>query len=373
VKILFIFGTRPEAIKMAPLIKKASANELIDCRVAVTAQHRQMLDQVLQIFDIVPDIDLNIMEDDQGLFELTSNIILNIGNVLLKEKPNVVLIQGDTTTAMVSSLAAFYHKIKIGHIEAGLRTWNKYSPFPEEMNRKLISMIADIHFCPTDGSKKNLVREGISEKKILVTGNTAIDALFSARAIAKRSAGHFADKFSFLDKRKKLVLVTGHRRENFGQGLLNICMALKIIARQRRNEVEIIYPVHLNPQVQGPVKKTLHDINNIHLIEPLKYLDFIYLMDRSYLIITDSGGVQEEAPSLMKPLLVTRDTTERPEGIEVGTAKLVGTDTNNIIKETNLLLDDASAYQRMASTNNPYGDGKAAARIIDFLVGIMGK
>ena len=372
-KILFILGTRPEAIKMAPLIKEAYVNKLIDCSICITAQHRQMLDQVLELFDIVPDIDLDIMKDNQDLFDLTSNIIFKMRNVLSEEKPDIVLVQGDTTTAMVSSLAAFYHRVKIGHVEAGLRTWNKYFPFPEEMNRNLISVMADMHFCPTVGAKNNLIREGISEKKIAVTGNTVIDALFFILTTIKESANHYNDKYSFLDEKKKLVLVTGHRRENFGQGMLNICKALKRIASQNKNEVEIIYPVHLNPHVQVPVTKILSDVSGVHLVEPVNYLDFIYLMNRSYLIITDSGGVQEEAPSLGKPVLVTRNTTERPEGIEVGSAKIVGTDADTIIKQTNLLLTNKAEYQKMANTNNPYGDGKAAKRIIDFVVGVMGK
>lgn len=366
-RILFILGTRPEAIKMAPVIKKASENKSIDCRVCVTAQHRHMLDQVLHLFDITPNIDLDIMKHKQDLFDLSSRIIVKMRDVLVGEMPDIVLVQGDTTTAMISTLAAFYHRIRVGHIEAGLRTWNKYSPFPEEMNRSMISVIADMHFCPTKGSKKNLMREGINENKIVVTGNTVIDALFCMLAKVMEGIVSYDDRFRFLDRQKKLILVTGHRRENFGQGLLNICLALKTIAEQNRDEVEIIYPVHLNPNVQDPVMKMLHNVNNIHLLEPLKYLDFIYLMDRSYFIITDSGGVQEEAPSLGKPVLVTRDTTERREGIEVGTAKLVGTDASRIIRQATFLLHDMPEYQKIANTNNPYGDGKAAARVIDFI------
>jgi UDP-N-acetylglucosamine 2-epimerase (non-hydrolysing) len=375
-KILSVFGTRPEAIKMAPVIKELekfpTAFESVVC---VTAQHRQMLDQVLDLFAITPLYDLDIMQPGQDLFDITSNVLRGLKAVLEKEKPDIVLVHGDTTTTMVASLAAYYCRIKVGHVEAGLRTFKKFAPFPEEINRKITSTLADVHFAPTTTARKNLVGEGIGRWSVFVTGNTVIDALLGIvkkLEIEDVLKSTFDRKFSFLDPSKKLVLVTGHRRENFGVGFENICRALTEIAR-RHPDVEILYPVHLNPQVQEPVKRILGSggIHNIHLIEPVDYLPFVYLMSRSYLIITDSGGVQEEAPSLGKPVLVMRNTTERPEALAAGTVKLVGTDYEKIVKETDILLTDRIEYEKMSGAHNPYGDGKAAARIVKTLINLQ--
>lgn len=373
-----IFGTRPEAVKLAPVIKKLEENkDLFESIICVTAQHRQMLDQVLDLFEIKPDYDLNIMKPNQSLFELTSNVLLNLQPVLEKEKPDIILVQGDTTTVFVASLAAFYLKIKVGHVEAGLRTFNKYSPFPEEVNRKLTTSIADYHFAPTEISQKNLIDENIDKNSIYVTGNTVIDALFLT--LKKLKLDQINNELSPKVKEisdlclkinpknnKKIVLLTGHRRENFGQGFENICYAIKEIA-EKNSDVEIIYPVHLNPNVREPVMRIISKNSNIHLIEPLDYEPFVYLMDKSYVIITDSGGVQEEAPSLGKPVLVMRDTTERPEAVLAGTVKLVGTDKDLLIKEANILLNNLDEYKKMSMAHNPYGDGKASQRIIDIL------
>lgn len=367
-KILSVFGTRPEAIKMAPLIKELEKYPgKFKSVVCVTAQHRQMLDQVLDLFEIKPDYDLDIMKQGQDLFDITTSVILGLRPVLKEEMPDLILIHGDTTTALAASLAAYYCRIPVGHVEAGLRTGNKYAPFPEEINRKIAGILSEIHFAPTASARLNLLREGIKDSSIHVTGNTVVDALLSVvEKLQQNSAvSHGLDQhFRFLDPTKRLLLVTGHRRENFGNGFENICRALAAIA-DNNQDIEILYPVHLNPNVQGPVKRFLGGGRhpNIYLIEPVDYLPFVYLMSRSYLIITDSGGLQEEAPSLGKPVLVTRETTERPEAVEAGTVKLVGTDVDNIVSEVERLLADHAYYQSMSVAHNPYGDGKAAERI----------
>jgi UDP-N-acetylglucosamine 2-epimerase (non-hydrolysing) len=376
-KILLVFGTRPEAIKMAPLIKEFKLNSTdFETKVCVTAQHREMLDQVLELFEIAPDYDLDIMKQGQDLYDITSNVLLGMKDVLKDFSPDIVLVHGDTTTTFATSLAAFYQQIKIGHIEAGLRTYNIYSPWPEEANRQITGVLANYHFAPTQTSKKNLLKENKNPKDIIATGNTVIDALFLAldkiktnKILEERIIKNIEKQIQnlkFKIQNSKFILVTGHRRENHGQGFINICQALKDIAIQNP-DVDIIYPVHLNPNVQKPVKELLSDIDNIYLINPLQYEEFIYLMDKSYMIITDSGGIQEEAPSLGKPVLVMRDTTERPEAVEAGTVKLVGTDKKRIINETQKLLDDKSYYDTMTQAHNPYGDGKACQKIVNFL------
>lgn len=368
-KILTVFGTRPEAIKMAPLVHALQANPSFDARVCVTAQHRQMLDQVLELFAIQPDYDLNIMQPGQGLYEITANILKGIKPVLEEFKPDVVLVHGDTTTTFATSLAAFYQQIAVGHVEAGLRTGNLYSPWPEEANRKLTGVMTRYHFAPTVGAQQNLLREAVTPEHITVTGNTVIDALLWVKQKIEQDAAlldQLASRYTFLDPNKRLILVTGHRRESFGGGFERICAALAQIATQHK-DVEILYPVHLNPNVQEPVTRLLKDINNIHLIEPQDYLPFVYLMMHSYLILTDSGGIQEEAPSLGKPVLVMRDTTERPEAVEAGTVQLVGTDTDRIVQTTHTLLTDNNAYQAMSMAHNPYGNGKACQRIVTTL------
>ncbi len=374
-KVMVVFGTRPEAIKMAPLVKglQARAGE-IETVVCVTAQHREMLDQVLKLFDIVPEHDLNIMKPGQDLFDITSNILLGLKGVLQQEKPDLVLVHGDTTTTLATSLAAYYARVPVGHVEAGLRTGNKHSPFPEEMNRKLTGSIADIHFAPTAASRDNLLREGISADAIHVTGNTVIDALLAVVDKLRNDEAlkaELAQRFAFLNPQRRLILVTGHRRENFGEGFQNICEALADIAAEH-DDVEILYPVHLNPNVRQPVKDILaaRGLANVHLIEPVDYLPFLYLMDRSYIIVTDSGGIQEEAPSLGKPVLVMRDTTERPEAVEAGTVKLVGTSREKIVAEARRLLVDADAYATMSRAHNPYGDGMAVQRIVQTVCGL---
>jgi UDP-N-acetylglucosamine 2-epimerase (non-hydrolysing) len=368
-KISVIFGTRPEAIKLAPVILALKADGHFECRVCVTAQHREMLDQVLEVFEIAPDYDLNLMKSDQTLADLTARAIKAIDGWLKKEKPDLVLVQGDTTTVFCAALAAFYNRIPVGHVEAGLRTHNLYSPWPEEANRLLTSHLATIHFAPTETSRQNLLHEGIPENIIHVTGNTVIDALLSVIERIKQDSNlewFLANQFSFLDPGRKLILVTGHRRENFGDGFERICQALKTLGE--REDVQIVYPVHLNPHVQEPVKRMLGSSPRIHLIDPLGYLPFVYLMNRSYLILTDSGGVQEEAPSLGKPVLVMRETTERPEAVDAGTVKLVGTNPALIYSEAESLLNSTEVYEAMSKAHNPYGDGKAAQRIIDYLI-----
>ena len=371
-KVLLVFGTRPEAIKMAPLIKKFhEQNNSFDTKVCITAQHRQMLDQVLDIFEITPDYDLDIMKPNQDLYDITANVLLEMKKVLHDYRPDIVLVHGDTTTTSATSLASFYQKIKIGHVEAGLRTWNIYSPWPEEANRQIAGVLANYHFTPTKHSKANLLKENKDEHSILVTGNTVIDALFMILEKIERNERlkrEIENRFANLglSLERKFILVTGHRRESFGQGFINICEALKEIA-SNNPQIDIIYPVHLNPNVRKPVNDILKDVSNIKLIEPLDYLDFVYLMSKSYLILTDSGGIQEEAPSLGKPVLVMRETTERPEAVEAGTVKLVGTDKEKIVSEVENLLNDKTAYERMSKAHNPYGDGKASERIVEFL------
>jgi UDP-N-acetylglucosamine 2-epimerase (non-hydrolysing) len=365
-KVMVVFGTRPEAIKMAPVVSALQQQPGISTLVTVTAQHRQMLDQVLELFGIVPDDDLDIMQPGQTLAGLTARILQGMADLIDRHKPDLVLVHGDTSTTLATSLAAFYNRVAVGHVEAGLRTGNMYSPWPEEANRRLTAPLASLHFAPTEQSKRNLLAENTPEASIYVTGNTVIDALLAVvtridadPALAKQLAA----QFPFLDPGKRLVLITGHRRENFGKGFEQICHAIREIAE--RGDTQLVYPVHLNPNVQEPVKRILSGVSNVHLIEPLDYLPFVYLMSRCYLIITDSGGVQEEAPSLGKPVLVMRDTTERPEAVEAGTVRLVGTDVAQIVQQTTLLLDDTDAYQAMARAHNPYGDGAAARRISD--------
>lgn len=368
-KILIIFGTRPEAIKMAPLVKLLQQNPHIHAVTCVTGQHRQMLDQVLQLFKIKPEYDLNIMTPSQTLAGMTSAILLGVTDILYKEKPDMVLVHGDVTTGMASSLAAFYQKIPVGHIEAGLRTGNIYAPWPEEMNRKLIGTLATHHFAPTETAKDNLLHEGIKAEQIIVTGNTVIDALLWVRDKIqndKTLLQKFLTDFSYLKEDKKLILVTGHRRENFEGGLERVCQSLKQLAK--RQDVQILYPVHLNPQVKETTQAVLKECDNIFLIEPQDYLPFVYLMNRASIIVTDSGGIQEEAPSLGKPVLVTREITERPEAVLAGTVKLVGTDSELLYTEVCALLDNPDVYASMAQAHNPYGDGHAGQRIIDYIV-----
>ncbi|QNS15401.1 non-hydrolyzing UDP-N-acetylglucosamine 2-epimerase [Mannheimia bovis] len=371
-KILIIFGTRPEAIKMAPLVKAfQKETSFFETKVCVTAQHRQMLDQVLDFFEIQPDYDLDLMKPNQNLYTLTADIITELKNVLDDFKPDFVFVHGDTTTTMASSIAGFYSGAKVCHIEAGLRTFDKYSPFPEEINRKVTGCIADYHFAPTQKSKENLLAEHVAEESILVTGNTVIDALIFSSEKVKNIHNNEIEILKNIvekDKNKKLILVTGHRRENHGQGFINICEALKEIAI-RNTDVQIVYPVHLNPNVKEPVYKILSEISNVKLIDPLSYPAFVWLMNESFMIITDSGGVQEEAPSLGKPVLVMRDTTERPEAVEVGTVILVGTNKERIVSECERLLQDETEYRKMSTLHNPYGDGKACQRIIEFIKG----
>ncbi|CAJ1859385.1 non-hydrolyzing UDP-N-acetylglucosamine 2-epimerase [Aeromonas veronii] len=369
-KILTVFGTRPEAIKMAPLVHALAADERFESKVCVTAQHREMLDQVLSLFEITPDYDLNLMKAGQTLNDVTARILLELKPVLQEFKPDVVLVHGDTATTFAASLAAYYEQIAVGHVEAGLRTGNIYSPWPEEANRKLTGALATYHFAPTETSKDNLLREGYDPKNIFVTGNTVIDALLMVKDkidnhLTLRSS--LAAKFQFLDENKKLVLVTGHRRESFGSGFERICEALAITAKTNP-DIQILYPMHLNPNVRDPVNRILGSIDNIILIEPQEYLPFIYLMMRSYMILTDSGGIQEEAPSLGKPVLVMRDTTERPEALAAGTVKLVGTTVNKIVTGLAELLNDNNAYQAMSFSHNPYGNGSACQKILDALI-----
>lgn len=353
---------------MAPVVQALGAAKRWEIKVCVTAQHRQMLDQVLSLFNITPDFDLNLMKPGQDLTDITSNVLIGMREVFKQWKPDMVFVHGDTTTAMASSLAAFYAKIPVAHVEAGLRTNNIHSPWPEEMNRQIVGRVASLHFAPTEVARANLLVEGCSPASIHVTGNTVIDALLKVVERINADATlsqNLHERFSFLGEEKSLVLVTGHRRENFGQGFEDICTALREISK--RDDVEIIYPVHLNPNVQEPVRRILGDCPHIHLIEPLDYLPFVYLMNRAYLLLTDSGGIQEEAPSLGKPVLVMRDSTERPEAVEAGTVRLVGTDAVRIVSEVNRLLDGGQEYQQMSQAHNPYGDGKAAQRIRNIL------
>lgn len=368
-KVLSIFGTRPEAIKMAPVIQVLQANPAFTAKVCVTAQHRQMLDQVLELFAIRPDYDLDIMQEGQDLFDLTARMLPALRNVLLAEQPDMVLVQGDTTTCFVASLAAFYLRIPVGHVEAGLRTRDIYAPFPEEANRAMTSRLAALHFAPTEQARRNLLAEGIVADTVHVTGNTVIDALLQVRDQIDGNQdwrGVFGSAEAVIRTGRPYILITGHRRENFGSGFQRICEAIALLA-ERRPHLHFIYPVHLNPNVQGPVYSILSRIANIHLIPPLDYAPFVHAMNHARLILTDSGGVQEEAPSLGKPVLVTRETTERPEAVAAGAVLLVGTDKARIIQETEHLLDDENAYRKMSGTINPYGDGHAAARIAALL------
>lgn len=393
-KIMLVFGTRPEAIKMAPLVKKfQEQSDRIETVVCVTGQHRQMLDQVLDLFEIKPDFDLNIMKAGQDLYDVTSRVLLGMRDVLREAKPDVVLVHGDTTTSTAAALAAFYQQIPVGHVEAGLRTHNIYSPWPEEMNRLITGRIASFHFAPTPLSRKNLMREAIPDQQILVTGNTVIDALYWVVDKIKqdqtldaqltnilKEAGYDVDR---LDGGRRLVLITGHRRENFGEGFIHMCTAIRDLANRYPN-VDFVYPMHLNPNVRRPIQQVFEGLDslssgegwgeagNLFFIEPLEYLSFVYLMEKSTIVLTDSGGIQEEAPGLGKPVLVMRDTTERPEALDAGTVKLVGTDYDKIVSEVSLLLDDPQAYAAMSQAVNPYGDGEACGRIVNALLYRLG-
>lgn len=379
-KVLLVFGTRPEAIKMAPLVKAFQKNvDVFHTYVCITGQHREMLDQVLDVFEIRPDFDLNIMKPGQDLYDVTSRVLLGMRSILQEIKPNVVFVHGDTTTSTAAALAAFYQQIPVAHIEAGLRTYNIYSPWPEEMNRQITGRIATYHFAPTKLSMQNLLSEKIDSTHILVTGNTVIDALHwvvnrleSSTSLEQEQCSIIHSKgydINRLSEKKKLVLITGHRRENFGDGFINICESIKILS-ERYPDVDFVYPMHLNPNVRKPIREVfgqdLSGFDNLFFIDPLEYLSFVYLMSKAYIVLTDSGGIQEEAPGLGKPVLVMRDTTERPEAIDAGTVKLVGTDSEKIIQETSLLLDNSDVYLKMSKAINPYGDGCACERIVDF-------
>ena len=372
---MIVFGTRPEAIKMAPLCHKLRLQSDIETIICVTAQHREMLDQVLDIFNLSPDIDLNIMKKGQDLFDVTSNILLKMRDTLIDNKPDLVLVHGDTSTSFVTSLACFYLDIKVGHIEAGLRTNDIYAPFPEEYNRQSIGMLSNYHFAPTILSQNNLLKEGKKKEDIVVTGNTVIDALHIVLNTFEedKNKSEYTDlrlnkSINFNWKNSRFILITGHRRENFGEGFLKICEAIKVLA-SRHKDTHFVYPVHLNPNVQKPVNDILSGLDNVWLIEPLEYEEFIYLLSYSYFVLTDSGGIQEEAPSLGKPVLVMRDVTERPEAVEAGTVKLVGASKKNIITNIEMLLNDKGLYSKMSKAHNPYGDGRACDRIVDFIKG----
>lgn len=376
-KVLIVFGTRPEAIKLAPIINRLKAgSSKLKPVVCVTAQHREMLDQALKLFKIDPDYDLDLMKKDQTLFDITAEGLKRIRSVLEKEKPNLILVQGDTTTTFIASLAAYYLKIRLAHLEAGLRTADKYNPFPEELNRRLTDCLADLYFAHTAKARDNLVREGVAPGIIFVTGNTVVDALLMIlkdqknNEIQKEMELHFYEKYGISFKERITLLITCHRRESFGKDITSICIGLKRIAKSRA-DVQLIYPVHLNPNVQNPVRRILGGMENVHLIEPLDYSSCVWVMNRAYLILTDSGGIQEEAPSLGKPILVMRKTTERTEGIEAGTAKLIGTNSKNIFDETMKLIYEKKLYEEMAKAANPYGDGKASERIYNVLLGQM--
>ena len=368
-KVLLVIGTRPEAIKMAPLAMTLSADTRFDLKLCVTAQHRQMLDQVLDLFDLTPDFDLNIMKSGQDLTDITAAILQGMKGVLEDSRPDIVLVHGDTTTTFATTLSSFYHQVPVAHVEAGLRTGNLYSPWPEEANRKLTGALVALHFAPTEISRQNLLHEGVEPSSVHITGNTVIDALLDVVNRLDANTGlqeQYRKQFSFIDNGRRIILVTGHRRESFGEGFERICHALVQTANDY-SDVDIVYPVHLNPNVREPVNRILAGIGNIHLIEPLDYLPFVYLMNQAYIILTDSGGIQEEAPSLGKPVLVMRDTTERPEAVEAGTVKLVGTEVSAITNNLHMLLSDTDAYDRMSFAHNPYGDGKACSRIIQTL------
>ena len=359
---------------MAPVVKAIQDCPDLECKVCVTAQQREMLDQVLDLFEITPDYDLDLMTANQSLADVTARVITELQPVLTEVKPDLVLVHGDTTTTMAASIASFYQKIPVGHVEAGLRTHDIYSPWPEEINRQITSRIASLNFAPTSLSQANLIAEGVKQETVVVTGNTVIDALLAIVEKVRMDDDlktSFREQFDFLDTERKLLLVTGHRRENFGEGFQNICKAITALAAD--TQLQIVYPVHLNPNVQGPVYSLLTDLDNVHLIDPLDYLPFVYLMDRSHIILTDSGGIQEEAPSLGKPVLVMRDTTERPEAVDEGTVRLVGTNSEDIVRETRRLLDSDEAYLSMSRAHNPYGDGRAAGRIVDAIMGELGE
>lgn len=361
IKVMTIFGTRPEAIKMAPLVKELGNRKEIKSIVCVTAQHREMLDQVLEVFDIKPDYDLNIMKQGQTLSEITSRVLMGLEEIIQKEKPNIILVHGDTTTTFAGALAAFYNNVDIGHVEAGLRTWNKYSPFPEEMNRQMVDRMSDMYFAPTEVSKNNLIKENIDIDKIYVTGNTAIDAMKTTV-----NDSYYNDLFDWVGN-DKLILLTAHRRENLGEPMRNIFRAVKRII-EKHNDIKVIYPIHLNPKVREVANDVFDGVDRIRLIEPLEVFDFHNFINKSYIILTDSGGIQEEAPSLGKPVLVLRDTTERPEGVEAGTLKLVGTDEDTIYNETDMLLSSKEEYDKMSKASNPYGDGSASRYIVDAII-----
>lgn len=368
-KVLTVFGTRPEAIKMAPLVLALEEDARFESALCVTGQHREMLDQVLSLFSLTPDYDLNIMMPGQDLTDVTTNILKGMRDVLMDAKPDLVLVHGDTATTFAATLAAYYNKVPVGHVEAGLRTGDLYSPWPEEANRKLTGALTTLHFAPTQKAANNLLAEGVPNNAVSITGNTVVDALFEIVTRFEKDselASSLTEHFPFLDSERRVILVTGHRRESFGGGFERICEALNRTAKAFP-DVDIVYPVHLNPNVREPVNRLLKGLDNVHLIEPLDYLPFIYLMSRSYLILTDSGGIQEEAPSLGKPVLVMRDTTERPEAIEAGTVELVGTDVERLASRLKALLTEADAYDNMSLAHNPYGDGKAVRRIIDFI------
>lgn len=368
-KVLTVFGTRPEAIKMAPLVKTLAAHPRIEARVCVTGQHRQMLDQVLSLFDITPDYDLDIMQPQQTLSSVTSHILLKLEPVLRQYSPDLVLVHGDTSTTLAAALAAYYQKIAVGHVEAGLRTGDIYSPWPEEANRCLTGSLATWHFAPTLQTQENLLRENVPSHKILVTGNTVIDALLMVKNKLQNQPelkNKLHNTFNFIRKDSRMVLITGHRRENFGEGFERICQGIQNLAK-KYPDVDFVYPVHLNPNVREPVNRLLRNMPHVHLIEPQEYLPFVYLMTQAHLILTDSGGIQEEAPSLGKPVLVMRETTERPEAVAAGTVKLVGTDVETIVCEVTRLMDDTNAYDQMARAHNPYGDGRASKRIVEFI------
>lgn len=372
-KVLTVFGTRPEAIKMAPVVLALQHAEGIESRVCVTAQHRQMLDQVLNLFEIKPDYDLDLMAPNQDLYDITSKVLLGLRDVLQQAKPDIVLVHGDTTTCFAAGLAAFYQGIKIGHVEAGLRTGNLKAPFPEEANRTLVGRLADYHFAPTTSAQNNLLAESVAAQNIIVTGNTVIDALLIVRdKVNQQPESTWREKFgadlyqTIVDPQRKLILITGHRRENFGQGFIDLCNAIRQLA-ETHPDWDLIYPVHLNPNVQKPVYDILSNLNNVYLIDPLDYAPFVWMMDHSDLILTDSGGIQEEGPSLGKPVLVMREVTERPEAVDAGTVLLVGTDKDKIVNGVEKVLTDPNVYQTMCKAHNPYGDGQACQRIIDFL------
>lgn len=369
IKVLVAFGTRPEAIKLAPLVQQLAQDGAFDLKVCVTAQHREMLDQVLQLFHIAPDFDLDLMQSGQDLTSLTARMLTALQPVFQQSRPDLIMVHGDTTTSFAVALAAFYHGIPIAHVEAGLRTGNLTAPFPEEANRCLTSVLANWHFAPTECARQNLLKEGKNAQQIWVTGNTVIDALHSTVQNIRQNAplAHaLAKEYAFLDSRKKLLLVTGHRRENFGDGIVHLCEALATLA-SKRDDLQIVYPVHFNPNVAEPVNQRLSAIENIFLLSPQDYLPFVYLMDRATLILTDSGGIQEEAPALGKPVLVMRETTERTEALAAGTIKLVGTETERLVAEVERLLDNSDAYQAMAQAKNPYGNGRACQTIIEII------